>query len=77
MAPMVGSTQALLVAVALFVGGHFVLSSVPVREGLIKALGINGFRLIYSALSRLNSQEPHTQAPNVYTNSLLGPQRLK
>ena len=40
-----------MLAVAVFVGGHFVLSSVPVREVLIKALTVNGFRLVYSALA--------------------------
>jgi uncharacterized membrane protein len=40
-----------MLAVAVFVGGHFFLSSVPVREAVIKALGLNGFRLLYSALA--------------------------
>lgn len=35
-------------AVAVFVGGHFFLSSVAVREPVIKALGPIGFRLLYS-----------------------------
>jgi len=51
MAPMVGTIQALLAAVAVFVGGHFILSSVAVRGPIIKALGINGFRTLYSALA--------------------------
>ncbi len=51
MAQMVGTIQALFLAVAFFVGGHFVLSSVAVREGLIKALGTNGFRLIHSVFA--------------------------
>lgn len=51
MAPMVGTIQALLAAVAVFVGGHFILSSVAVRGPLIKALGINGFRTLYSAVA--------------------------
>jgi len=51
MARMVGTIQTLFLAVAVFVGGHFILSSVPVREGLIKAIGVNGFRLLYSALA--------------------------
>lgn len=51
MARMAGTIQALFLAVAVFVGGHFILSSVAVREGLIKALGVNGFRLLYSALA--------------------------
>ena len=51
MAPMVGTIQALMVAVTVFVGGHFFLSSVAVRGPVIKALGVNGFRLAYSALA--------------------------
>ncbi len=35
-------------AVAVFVGGHFFMSSLVVREPVIKALGPNGFRLLYS-----------------------------
>ena len=40
-----------MAAVAVFVGGHFVLSSVAVRGPIIKAVGVNGFRLLYSALA--------------------------
>jgi len=40
-----------MLAVSVFVGGHFFLSSVPVRTVVIKALGVNGFRLLYSALA--------------------------
>ncbi len=45
---MVGTSQELILAVAVFVGGHFFLSSLVVREPVIKALGQNGFRLLYS-----------------------------
>jgi uncharacterized membrane protein len=48
---MVGTSQALLLAVAAFVGGHFVLSSVAVREPLIKTFGLNGFRVLYSVFA--------------------------
>lgn len=51
MARMVGTPQALILSVAVFVGGHFFLSSVAVREPLIKALGVNGFRMLYSAVA--------------------------
>jgi len=51
MAPMVGTIQALLLAVTVFVGGHFFLSSVAVRRAVIKALGVSGFRALYSALA--------------------------
>lgn len=51
MAPMVGTIQALLLAVTVFVGGHFFLSSVAVRGPVIKAVGISGFRFLYSALA--------------------------
>lgn len=40
-----------MLAVSVFVGGHFFLSSVPVREVVIKAIGINGFRMLYSTLA--------------------------
>lgn len=48
---MIGTTQALILAVAFFVGAHFILSSLPVREPLIKALGTTGFRLLYTAVA--------------------------
>jgi uncharacterized membrane protein len=51
MGRMVGTVQALFMAVVVFVGGHFILSSVAVRQGLIKAAGVKGFRLLYSALA--------------------------
>lgn len=37
-------------SVAAFVGGHFVLSSLPVRQPIIKAIGDAGFRGLYSIL---------------------------
>ena len=51
MGRMIGTSEAMLLAVAVFVGGHFFLSSVPVRTPIIKALGENGFRLLYTALA--------------------------
>lgn len=48
---MIGTPQALILAVAIFVGAHFFLSSLPVRGPLIKVLGTNGFRLLYSAVA--------------------------
>lgn len=51
MGRMIGTMQALFLAVAAFVGGHFILSSVAVRQGVIKAIGENGFRLLYSAFA--------------------------
>ena len=48
---MIGTSHGLILAVAVFVGGHFFLSSLAVREPLIKALGANGFRLLYSVMA--------------------------
>ena len=48
---MVGTSQALLLAMAVFVGGHFFLSSLAVRQAVIKAISENGFRLLYSAIA--------------------------
>ena len=48
MGRMIGTMQALFLAVVAFVGGHFILSSVAVRQGLIKAIGEGGFRMLYS-----------------------------
>lgn len=45
---MLGSLDALFAATVLFVGGHFVLSSQPVRPKLVRALGRQGFTLVYS-----------------------------
>lgn len=38
----------LLAATVLFVGGHFLLSSAPVRKALIQKLGTSGFQVIYA-----------------------------
>jgi len=48
---MVGTPQALLLAMAVFVGSHFVLSTLAVRAGIVRAIGENGFRLLYSAIA--------------------------
>ncbi len=45
---MLGTIEGLSFAVACFVGGHFVLSSLRVRRPLIRALGEGPFRAIYS-----------------------------
>ena len=45
---MSGSIEILVVAVACFVGGHFVLSGTSVRTALIGILGEAGFRGVYS-----------------------------
>ena len=48
---MIGTIQGLALAVAAFVGGHFILSSLPVRRSLIGMLGENGFRGIYALIA--------------------------
>lgn len=45
---MLGTIDGLSLAVACFVGGHFALSSLPVRRQFIRLLGEGGFRTIYS-----------------------------
>lgn len=45
---MTESLTILLYATALFVGGHFALSSLPVRQVLIDKIGENGHRGLYS-----------------------------
>ena len=45
---MTGSIESLVLAVACFVGGHFALSSLPVRRRLIGVLGELPFRALYS-----------------------------
>ncbi len=45
---MIGSLNALLAATALFVCGHFLLSSRGLRTPLVRALGQNGFLSAYS-----------------------------
>jgi uncharacterized membrane protein len=47
---MIGSLDALFAATALFVGGHFMLSSAPVRLALIQRLGETRFLAYYSVL---------------------------
>lgn len=44
---MLGSIENLLLAVAIFVGGHFALSSLPVRRRLIGIAGDAAFRAVY------------------------------
>ena len=48
---MSGTLATLAVAMAAFVGGHFVLSWPPVRAPLVGALGERVFRVLYSAVS--------------------------
>jgi uncharacterized membrane protein len=48
---MDGSLATLAAATSLFVGGHFVLSSQPVRSGLVERLGERGFLAIYSVVA--------------------------
>lgn len=45
---MTGSIGNLLLATTCFVGGHFILSSLPPRQFLASGLGENGFRAVYS-----------------------------
>jgi uncharacterized membrane protein len=45
---MNGTLNALFVATLAFVGGHFVLSSAPVRQPLVRMLGQTGFLPVYS-----------------------------
>ena len=47
-ATMLGSMNALIAAAALFVGGHFLLSSAPLRAALIARFGERMFRGFYS-----------------------------
>jgi uncharacterized membrane protein len=46
---MLGTTNALIAATLCFVGGHFLLSSRPLRPFLVQRYGERIFRLIYSA----------------------------
>ncbi|MGF1611857.1 MAG: NnrU family protein [Kiloniellales bacterium] len=48
---MTGTLNALLVAVVVFVGGHFLLSGAPLRQALIRRLGEQGFRGFYSLVA--------------------------
>lgn len=45
---MIGSLNDLAVATATFVGGHFVLASVPVQRGLSERIGAGAFRGVFS-----------------------------
>jgi len=45
---MSGTLNALFIATLAFVGGHFVLSSAPVRQRLVRRLGENGFLPAYT-----------------------------
>lgn len=48
---MTGTISSLALAVAVFVGGHFILSSLTVRRPLSEALGENLFRGLYSLVA--------------------------
>lgn len=45
---MTGTISSLTLAVAVFVGGHFILSSLTVRQPLVEAVGDGAFRGLYS-----------------------------
>ncbi len=48
---MMGTIEGLSLAVACFVGGHFILSSVNIRNRAVAALGETGFRAFYSLIA--------------------------
>ena len=48
---MIGSLNDLFFSVVVFVGGHFFLSSLPVRRLLIRRLGEGVFRILYAAVA--------------------------
>ena len=48
---MLGTIDALLLGLAVFVGGHFTLSSPPLREPAVKAVGEERFRGLYALLA--------------------------
>lgn len=48
---MTGTISSLALAVAVFVGGHFILSSLTVRQPIIDVLGENLFRGLYSLVA--------------------------
>lgn len=48
---MLSDLNALLAATILFVGGHFLLSSQALRPNLVRRLGENGFRGVYSLVA--------------------------
>lgn len=45
---MLGTIEGLALAIACFVGGHFALSSLAVRNRMVRALGEGPFRALYS-----------------------------
>ncbi len=45
---MTGTIGELALATAFFVGAHFILSSIPVRLGLVALIGENIFKMLYS-----------------------------
>jgi len=51
---MIGTIEGLSLAVACFVGGHFILSSVNVHKHAAALLGDTGFRALYSLLAILS-----------------------
>lgn len=48
---MLGSLDSLLAATVLFVASHLLLSSAGLRASLVKQLGDQGFRVLYSAVA--------------------------
>ncbi len=48
---MTGTIGHVVISVALFVGGHFLLSSPPVRKPLVRALGERPFLALYSLVA--------------------------
>ena len=48
---MTGTIESLALATAAFIGGHFMLSSLPVRHRLIGIMGENGFRGIFTIVA--------------------------
>lgn len=47
---MLGSLDALIIGMIAFVGGHFALASLPIRQPIAEKIGENGFRGVYSLL---------------------------
>lgn len=48
---MLGTIDALIIGLACFVGGHFALSSPPLRDPLVAAIGEEKFRGLYALLA--------------------------
>ena len=48
---LVGSLNALFLATVVFVGGHFLLSSLPVRKVIVNRIGDGGFRGLYTIVA--------------------------